>query len=124
MIKKQNEYVLNYKNNMDFINTINNKNDIKVMYFDFNNYARKLPNLINGNNFEFWSMEDNNYNILKNTIEKLLTFYNNPRNDLDKIFLINSWNEWGENMAIEPSNEINLYYLELINNSLKQIFDH
>ena len=26
-------------------------------------------------------------------------------------FLVNSWNQWGENMAVEPSNETNLYYL-------------
>lgn len=31
-----------------------------------------------------------------------------------KILLINSWNEWGENMAVEPSNEDGYYFLKLI----------
>ena len=30
--------------------------------------------------------------------------------------LINAWNEWGEKMTIEPSNEYGFYYLNLIKN--------
>jgi len=30
------------------------------------------------------------------------------------IVLVNSLNEWGEKMAIEPSNELGFYYLNLI----------
>ena len=39
----------------------------------------------------------------------------------DKILLINSWNEWGEQMEIEPSNEKGTYYIDLIINTLKEI---
>ena len=67
-------------------------------------------------------MQNNDYQILKDTLEHLLNFYKDPRDELNKIFLINSWNEWGENMAIEPSNECSLYYLELINTCLKNVF--
>ncbi len=28
--------------------------------------------------------------------------------------IVNSWNEWGEQMAIEPSKEKGNYYLDLI----------
>ena len=31
------------------------------------------------------------------------------------MYLFNSWNEWGEQMAIEPSKEKGTYYLDLIN---------
>jgi hypothetical protein len=41
-----------------------------------------------------------------------------------KILLINSWNEWGENMAIEPSNELKYGYLEIIYNNLKEFISN
>jgi hypothetical protein len=42
--------------------------------------------------------------------------YNDSEQEIDKILLINSWNEWGESMAIEPSNEQGTYYLDLLKN--------
>ena len=38
----------------------------------------------------------------------------------NNILLINSWNEWGENMAIEPGNLLNDNYLLLLKMNLLQ----
>jgi hypothetical protein len=50
-------------------------------------------------------------------MNKIYESYSESIEEIDKILLINSWNEWGEQMAIEPSNEEGTYYLDL----LKQI---
>lgn len=42
------------------------------------------------------------------------TYNTNENNTIDKILLVNSWNEWGENMAIEPSKEYGYNNLNLI----------
>jgi hypothetical protein len=39
-------------------------------------------------------------------------------NELHNILLINSWNEWGEKMHIEPSKEKGFYYLNKIQSLL------
>jgi hypothetical protein len=56
-------------------------------------------------------------------LKKLLKLTKKYKND-SKIFLINSWNEWGENMAIEPSNEFKYAYLEIIYNNLKEFINN
>lgn len=48
-------------------------------------------------------------------IKKIMDEYDaSENNTLDKILLINSWNEWGENMAIEPSKEYGYNNLNLV----------
>ena len=39
---------------------------------------------------------------------------------IDNILLINAWNEWGEKMAFEPSEEYGYYYLNLLYDYLKK----
>jgi hypothetical protein len=120
-----NEMVLDYLENFNKTKHLNNKiDDIKVVYFNFNNKARKLPHLDKNKNTEYWTTCNNTYFSEKESLKYHLNFYlNNERTELQKIFLINSWNEWGEQMAIEPSNECGLYYLHLINEELKKMFD-
>jgi hypothetical protein len=47
-----------------------------------------------------------------------MTNYKNISTETDKILLINSWNEWGENMAIEPGEINKTKYLSLIKSNL------
>lgn len=54
-------------------------------------------------------------------VKKIFSLFPN-RNNSSKIFLINSWNEWGENMIIEPSNERGFAYLECIQENMKTFF--
>jgi len=50
----------------------------------------------------------------KLNIQLILSQYIKPRDKENKILLLNSWNEWGENMAIEPSAEKDVTYLNMI----------
>ena len=48
-------------------------------------------------------------------IKKITEKYNrNKTNAVENILLINAWNEWGEKMNIEPSEEYGYYYLNLL----------
>jgi hypothetical protein len=47
--------------------------------------------------------------------------FKNTENET-KIFLINAWNEWGENMVLEPSNEEKFSKLEIFQKCLLNIF--
>jgi hypothetical protein len=42
------------------------------------------------------------------------TYLKSNRSELNKILLINSWNEWGENMAVEPGKHKKRFYIDLI----------
>jgi len=55
---------------------------------------------------------------LKDIIE---SYKSSQRIELNKILLINSWNEWGEDMAIEPSYKKGFFYLDVIKRCLMAI---
>jgi hypothetical protein len=93
---------------------IKNKN-INTLFFDFNNSARLAipykPQYVT----IFSNTTIYNQDHLVNII---LTNYKNISTETDKILLINSWNEWGENMAIEPGEINKTKYLSLIKSNL------
>ena len=110
-------YKLNSKNVIDYekyIKNINfNENNINSLFFDFNNAARLYkPNKMDLSTKVIKNSDEN----IKNYIVKLKKSYsyNNPSDKINNILLINAWNEWGEKMHIEPSEEKQFYYLELI----------
>ena len=85
------------------------------MYFDFNNTARLyIPNNLN----KVTIMYNNTYQAQYENLNVLLSRYKLKREEIDKIMLFNSWNEWGENMAIEPSTEKGYVYLNMIKMAL------
>jgi hypothetical protein len=101
--------ILDYGKYIDSID-YSNKN-IKTLVFDFDNRIRlakpdklKLATICKDNTPENQQM------LINKTIES----YKNTVEEIDKIMLINSWNEWGEKMAIEPSCEWWDYYLNII----------
>ena len=51
-------------------------------------------------------------------VNMILSKYKKESNEIDKILLINSWNEWGENMAIEPGEINKTKYLSLLKSNL------
>jgi hypothetical protein len=106
--------MIDYKKYIDHIDykTAN----IKSLCFDFDNRPRLcLPDRIQYASICEKNTEENQRLMIKQTIES----YNTSYKGINKILLINSWNEWGERLAIEPSNEMGYYYLDLLTEYLK-----
>jgi hypothetical protein len=111
-----------YNNLLDYKKYI--KNDIKenidgveTIVFDFDNRAR----LFKPNKLCKSTTCTNNTEIDKIIfIEKIINKYNKDKqSNITNMLLVNSWNEWGEKMAIEPSEEYGFYYLNLLNERLE-----
>jgi hypothetical protein len=104
--------IIDYKKYIDNIdyNIVN----IKTLCFDFDNRSRLcLPDRIKFSSICENSNEANHRLMIKKTIDTYKNSYIEMKN-INKLLLINSWNEWGERLAIEPSNEKGFYYLELL----------
>ena len=104
------------KNYVDHVKENRTKNDASLaypasMFFDFNNTARLyIPNRLDNTTI----ISNNPYPAQVENLRILLTRYKSKREEINKIMLFNSWNEWGENMAIEPSTEKGYTYLNMI----------
>jgi hypothetical protein len=103
---------LDYKAYTNNINKINNtEKNIKTIAFNFDNRARLYkPNRLKNSTVTI----KNDKRTCLEFMNKISGSYKDSINEIDKIMLINSWNEWGEQMAIEPSNEKGTYYLDLL----------
>jgi hypothetical protein len=105
---------INYENYTN--NIIYRQNEIQTLVFDFDNRPRLYkPNRLHLSKICAY----NNIETQSKFIEKTINSYSKSINQINKILLINSWNEWGEKMAVEPSKEKNDFYLNLINKYLK-----
>lgn len=62
--------------------------------------------------------KNNNIHLFKEFLHVQFDLYKHKKSIVSKIFLVNAWNEWGEQMAIEPSQEMGFMYLEIFRNSL------
>ncbi len=106
----ENQTVIDYEKYIEFLKSHTKDNIVQTLSFDFDNNAR----LISPNRTNLSTVCIKNYHFLKVKFIKLLLdkYKNTSKNN---ILLINSLNEWGEKMAIEPSNELGFYYINLIN---------
>jgi len=111
-----------YKNNLcniyDYETYINEKldetkNGILTVFTGFNNSARLYKN---ENKVSKTIFINNNLDNFKKFLEIQFGKHN------ENIFMINAWNEWGENMVLEPSIEYNYKYLEILRNTLCKYF--
>lgn len=100
---------INNKNILDYKEYV--KNDVKLnvnvntIFFDFDNRARLFkPDRLNHATI-----------CVNNTEETFIEYLKKIKYSNTEILLINAWNEWGEKMHIEPSEEKGDYYLKLIN---------
>ena len=57
-------------------------------------------------------VNNNSHNKYKMIRKVFNNYYNKNTNNINNMLFINAWNEWGEKMHIEPSNELHFYYLE------------
>jgi hypothetical protein len=90
-------------------------NKIQTIFFDFNNSARFSIPYKQQYIYKFENTTIYNQDRL---VDMILTRYKQESSEIDKILLINSWNEWGENMAIEPGEINKTKYLSLIKSNL------
>lgn len=97
------------------------KNDeINVYFTDFDNSARLFqPNKLN---ISTYLVNNTDYN-KQIYLNKMVKVYENKKCFLDRILLINGFNEWGENMAFEPSNEFMYYNINLLSRYLIKPID-
>jgi len=88
------------------------KNTIQTICLDFNN----KPRLFRPDRLDKSTVCANNTEFDKITfIQKILDSYNHEKSsDIENILLINSFNEWGENMAFEPSDKYEYYNINLL----------
>jgi hypothetical protein len=113
-IKKiNNQRFLDYDN---YINCIdNNKQCIQTIVFDFDNRARLVkPDRTNLSSICINNTEFNKLSFTDTIIET----YNKSESGIDKIMLINAFNEWGEKMTFEPSKQYKYYNLNLLTSQL------
>jgi len=103
-------YVFNEKNL--------NEKTIQTVVFDFNN----RPRLFMPNKLEFATVCINNTEVDKILFcDKLLkTYQYEKESEIDNILLVNAFNEWGENMAFEPSKKYGFYNLNLLHEYLTE----
>lgn len=84
---------------------------INTIFYNFDNHPRFYkPDKLNNATFCINNSELIKYIFTKNIVEK----YNYNKEGIDEILLINAWNEWGEGMVFEPSNEFGYYNINLL----------
>lgn len=112
MYKREHAY-LDYEK---YTSTVNLDNNIQTLFFDFDNRARLIkPDRRKLATMCVKNSEENQCKFIKKVVDS----YKNSDSDIDNILLINAWNEWGEKMHIEPSEQRGCKYLELIRQYIK-----
>jgi hypothetical protein len=113
---KNNRNELNYEK---FLNNEHNftSNKIQSITLDFNNSSNIKKNI----KIKHPILCKNNTEMLKILyIKKIIECYNkNIQSYLDKILLINSFNNWGEGNAFEPSEKYGYYNINLLHKFIK-----
>ena len=107
---------LDYKNYLN--NSLHFSKNIQTICFNFDNRARlTLPNNLNNSTICIENTEVDKIFFMN----KILNLYkeNEDEETIDNILLINAFNEWGEKMIFEPSNEYEYYNLNLLTDYLK-----
>ncbi len=93
------------------------ENKIQTIVYDFDNRAR----LCNPDQLKNSTICINNTELSKIVFtKKIIDTYKNvdKKSELDTILLVNSLNEWGENMAFEPSDKYGYYNINLLHSLL------
>jgi hypothetical protein len=133
--KYKNFYInFNYKNNtsakivnnqivFDYHSYINDskntKQCIQTIVFDFDNRARLIePDRTKNSTICLNNSEFNKLSFIDKIIETYKDDDDSQTEEIDKLLLINAFNEWGEKMTFEPSNQYKYYNLNLLSSKL------
>jgi hypothetical protein len=103
------KYLENFEN-IHIDNNIRKKDIVFNIFPNFNNYVRNYYKTTNISNYKCINANIENF---KKYLQKIKLLSKNYTNS-SKIFLVNAWNEWGENMVIEPSQQYGIEYLEIL----------
>ena len=129
---KQNTFV-DFKGKTRFINYIKylrsfavdvDKEDgsdvINSVFTNFNNLVR----FHNHENRDVLTTQttENSVTLFKEFLDLQMKKYREKPNAVTKIFLVNAWNEWGEQMVMEPTNENGFLYLRAFQERLLRNF--
>lgn len=114
-IDTNNQLTIDYKEYIDEEEHIN-PNTIQTLVWDFNN----KPRLCKPDRLDKSTICINNTEINKVLFaKKLLQTYDRPnKTEVENILLINSFNEWGEKMAFEPSEQYGYYNMNTLHDLL------
>jgi hypothetical protein len=114
-IDDNNQLTINYKDYIDNEYHIN-PNTIQTIVWNFNNKAR----LCNPDRLDKSTICMGNTEINKILFtQKLIQTYDRPnKTEVENILLINSFNEWGENMTFEPSEQYGYYNMNMLHSLL------
>ena len=108
--KGENGTVIDYE---DYIHKKPLTERMNTLVFDFDNRARLVqPDRLQYASVCTGATHENHVHFINRVLHNYETFQ--KKSPVEDILLINSFNEWGEKMAIEPSNEKGTYYLDLI----------
>ena len=89
-----------------------------TIFFSFNNRAR----MYKPRKHAIASIRNSTHVNQKKALIACVNKYKyGERTELNTIVLINSWNEWGENMAIEPGTQNGYFYLHLLRSVLTSV---
>ena len=114
--EKTDKIYLDYKEYID--NPYHLKSEtIQTVVYDFNN----SPRLFKPDKLKHSTTCINNSEINKIVFtNKLVETYNREKkSEVENILLINSFNEWGENMSFEPSSKYEYYNINLLKKCLE-----
>jgi hypothetical protein len=104
----------------DFVGSTENEKHsiIKSCFTQFNNCVRLFKH--KDANKIYTSTINCNADFFQIFVHKQLEYYKSNKNssEIEKIMLFNAWNEWGEQMVLEPSNELGFLYLNIIKDAL------
>ena len=119
--KYDSRFVENNQNKLDYKQYLDTeyhfKDCIQTIVTDFNN----KPRLYKPDRIKHSTICVNNTEINKKIfIKKIVSLYEKKTTELSRILLVNSFNEWGENMAFEPSQKYEYYNLNLLYECLKK----
>ena len=114
-VDKNNQLTIDYKEYIDNEYHIKS-NTVQTLVWDFNNKAR----LFKPDRLDKSTVCINNTEINKVVFaQKLIKTYDRPdKTELENILLINSFNEWGEKMTFEPSEQYGYYNMNKLHSLL------
>ena len=113
--KNDKQMKINYKEYIDSPENVKN-NVIQTIVWDFNNKPRLFkPYCLPKSTVCINNTEINKILFTKKLIE---TYNRGNKEEIENILLINSFNEWGENMVFEPSEQCGYYNMNTLHNFL------